>query len=992
LWDNLLDNSDKELHNVLLKLIDDIKGTNNTFRRDTSSSASDGDPIDKIKRLSKVYDDTIKVNKRVTRTMAEGIPIIGSLVKAMKKGTKELDISLRGTSDAYKSAAKATNEYTYRVGQNSEDLATVQKTLRDVQKKSQQLAELTEKRTNIEKRITDNVKDTRLKDLKISSDLSNVGKLIKEAEKELSLDKKSPNAPQLTQTITDLRELGEIPKLFTDLKGELGKKDVQEAMRRDQALAQIMQPIMDGLGDNIQDAADNIKEYSETVKDAFAGSVAAHENVIKKNTKNLEDATDGFGKALTALGASLALAVGTGAKKEASLLLTRQQTTGAVGRYSMRGEALAMGVSETDLLTSVAENRYAMRRLGQAEGFDGASDFVESPAFQEMRKTSYEMGFVGKAALDNMMRFSQSLRAVGADSSADSVSGAMKFVKDTHINLGISQDEMVSFFSDMMSGGSLRLGATGPGVGSFAQMKAIEDEITFRGKLATVLNQDLQLQKKRVQEQRQLRYGNVIDAFKRSIGATMLGTQLGMDPTETKLVAEYMRAGGANMSDEDRNAAIVGRENMAIRAGTRLDELSKMDPDVALGERAVLERFMELHGVTVDEAIQATERSGGQLITSVDQVDSTKLGKTNDPNVEMGIMRKLLSGVEHIVGIRESSVGAGATAIIVAMGGFTQQIVAAIIAQGIMGGKAGKAGKFAKAAAAGTLAFGKRAAAATLRRSPHILAITAGYKMGETLGSRPERERLGAIQQDTLDGLNRIIEKMQTQGKDNLGNRSLDDIIAERDELAGSMVGNSFTDKLLMVDPQSGQTNIERNYAGKINSAIPFNSNTIQTVRQNGNVSSGPLSLTEAMRLSRTLTSSPLDAGGGTSLSKSTGEEYRRQAEMAIISFVNSEDFSKISTDVGALKELDDYLLEDGKMMEGEMEVLTAIQNAIIELTDVNKKELDVANDANKNANMRWNDLTYAEQQQEVNSALNNAVAAANATVTRRMAAINDMV
>jgi len=120
---------DKQAANQLILAINELNrrlgmmGANQRpgWMRDGDSNAryggtdSSGEKLlDKMREQRKVFDDTTKVQTRFMRTMAEGVPIIGNIVKVIGKQTEDLKMSMRGQSDAYKNAALATEEYAYR--------------------------------------------------------------------------------------------------------------------------------------------------------------------------------------------------------------------------------------------------------------------------------------------------------------------------------------------------------------------------------------------------------------------------------------------------------------------------------------------------------------------------------------------------------------------------------------------------------------------------------------------------------------------------------------------------------------------------------------------------------------------------------------------------------------------------------------------------------------------------------------------------------------
>jgi len=1014
---------DKQAANQLILAINELNrrlgmmGANQRpgWMRDGDSNAryggtdSSGEKLlDKMREQRKVFDDTTKVQTRFMRTMAEGVPIIGNIVKVIGKQTEDLKMSMRGQSDAYKNAALATEEYAYRVGQNSDDLYTIHQTLSNVQKKASDLAKIVQNRASIEKRISENAKTAKIgaQKVKLEKDLSNISEVLKEAQKKLRLEKNAPVEGNIKEIIKDLKELKKVPDLFSDIKDELAKKDVQEAIRKDQSLAAIMKPIVDGLGKDVGEASDNIKEYSKSINETVKGSFNTLAGIMQKSLDDVVQSRNDLNNTLSNLGASIAASVGVAAKQEAVMFMERQRLTGSTTSTAMRGEAITMGVSETELLTSLAENRFQMRRLGQAEGFGGAAEFMESSAFEQMRQTAYEMGYTGKAALDAIMQTTDVLRRVGADSSVQAVSSTIKFIKETHKELGVSQEEMAGFFSDMMKDTEgLRLLAGARDGGGFASIEAMNEEIEMRGKLARVLNQDLEIQKKRLNEQKSLAFGDPAEALRRSIGGSILARQVGMPSEDANLLRRYMTSGGQDMNEPDLLRAKIARENIEILTGKALSEAATKG-EAGFGERALLTAFMGQLGLDVDSALGAYTRSGGgKLITNEEQLLAAEAARTQEPVEPVGpAMKTAIGAIETAQGVLKSSIGQAAAvitgSIVTTSGGIIASIFATRMGLGLSPlGRAGGAISRAGGAVVGAAKrIGVRGAIRGLGRasvpvSVGFLAHDVYKGVNAGMSIRSSRQAETRARRGSIGSLDRMISTMQERGLTHHPNgRSLEEMIAMRNQLAGSKgpdtaSANSIPSLIGVSNDPTIQRILNETGPGKSSTRPP--SSSLLSGEHQIQLSSAfrggeAITLAEMMSSSRRPTDPNSTWGADIGLDDRQG--MRKLAEDGIINFSQSSDFSN-TTDIAGLREMKEYLEEDGSLERtGEREAVEMIREKLDQLIGVNEEGNQITlSTADKEFRAR-REMSEEDQRKAVDEGINSVVSTQLENARRRAA------
>lgn len=953
--------------------------SNARFGGDRDGESNDGQQLLRsIEKNKKVYEDATKSQTKFFRTMAEGVPVVGSLVKVINKGQKDLQDSMSGQSEAYKDAAKATYEYTKRVGVNSEELARVQSTLAKVQSKATELSKISKSRADIEKRISENSKGISVEGMKVSSNLSNVSELLVKTEKRLKNASDGEVKKKLESVVDDLKQLEKAKDLFKEINEELKDKELRNAVNSDEALKNIMGPLIDGVKANNK----SIEEFAKAADQRTMGSVETFSNVLSAENNKLKGSMDKLGDSLSALGAAIVAGVGLAARREGMMVLQRQRLTGGTFSTAMRGEAVDFGVSEQVLLEAVSQNRYQLRRLGQNEGFAGARDFVESEVFDEMRNQAYNMGFMGEEALRYIMQTTDTLRRIGADSSVEAINSTLDFIKKTHKELGVSQEEMTEFLRDAMDEGmGLRLLA-GDG-GSLATAEAMQEEINLRGKLAKALNQDLEIQKRRMRMDSSLAFGDPVQALRQSVMGRISAQALGMSGQDAELIRRFTVSGGEGMADADREQALIARENLLIRAGGRLNQLAEMG-DAGIAQRQVLLTFLQGFGFDSSEATAAFARTGGQEITAIDQV----INRTVEPAENLGgLMSDLIGIVENIKGAFQNplavalmSVGGGALNV---LGSLAEAVIMGAVARlGIRGAAKGALGAIG-GAARGIWNFGRNAVRNPGRSARFALgkialpvgAALGAYELSKVPGALNELEdsndarRLSLF--DAAGSAFNVVRRMEQQGLTELGGRTIEERRAQAESLRQEYIDTfgRFSENALNpeTDWVSPRQQAQRQMLENLTMSYTTGPNGEQI----------PVTLAQLMSTSRSIISSD-----------STKETARISAEESIIAFANSDALSDIN-DASPLREMADYLQEDGQILNEEQEALEKLVERIEQLIEVNEENNELVESGNNQTRQHYVRMSEEEQQASIRQKIEIATGVATETPTRRQAEIN---
>jgi len=663
---------------------------------------------DQLDKLNKTIIEARGINKKVFKSMLDGIPIYAKYSKAVQDITETVENQSRGQSEAFRKSAHAMSEFTANVGVNSKSFEKVSTTMAKVHDSTKTLEDLAKKREALENNINSSLKKLGITRNELDSEYRNLPNIIEEVNEKIKKTGDSNQKEHLIKTRQQLENLNEIPKAIEALTDVMNDTQLRELSVKHPELKPLLDEILGRLEevlkteesgstrrasiDEISERIDENTETNESLKGALQTSSTWMEklgNVFSKNVKDLQHALENFTK-------SIGAAIGEGVSKELSLVMVRQRFTGsdsAFRGYSARTAALPMGMSEADLLSSVAENRNVIRRMAQDSGAaSGAGALVQDGGLREFQKLSREMGLMGKEGLDNILQVSDNIRVLGLRLDRANIADSVEFFRDTFKDLAITQEQMRRFFADMSSEGMLRALSAGEDA-RLASLESIQNEVEFRGKLARVLNQELELQKKRVRELSGLAYGGPGEAIKRSVGVQILAEQAGMDPETVRLLGEQTRTGGVSLNEEERQRAATKYAELIGDTGGALHRAVGQDQT---GIRAMLTQIMDMAGVDGRAAVEEYIRRGGD-IGDLEPEDIVGSPRTQTERVASEVSKwghATVSTLETMQGVLNTSIGKSTGAIVAALGQYAMA--------GLAGGMGGRLAR------RGTAGMGKR--------------------------------------------------------------------------------------------------------------------------------------------------------------------------------------------------------------------------------------------------------------------------------------------
>lgn len=584
--------------------------------------------------------------------VGRSIPLIEALAQTLKKNNKELDQAIKDQSDTHKKAASAMDSYVKRVGVNSKKVADLNALLDKAETAANNLQSKIEKRAASEQKISNITKEVLDSEIKIKKDFSNLSvafneintaientkKQIKNEARKKSPDQEKSNKLQedlqkLNEALAHLETLSEIPKSTKELRDTI--KGIDFSQVEDEKLREVLEDLKNDSSKNNQTVVSRLGE----VKDRISGMHTGLTSAVSTQTTKMAQISDKLNRSLEQLGHALVAGMVEAGRKELSMVQTRQMRAG--GQFQQIIPAATMGMSESDLLRVQDEQRFLIRRLGLAEGEEGgASEFISSGRFRDIQELGKELGLVGVEAAEQVLKISESLRVVGINATESALKNTIRFIKESHKEFGVTQEQMVGHFKEMTEGGLMALRFTG----SEAEVReAMQDEVESRMRLARVLNQEIEIQEKRTRQMSDLLMGDPAETFKKSIGTSILASQMGFSQEEADLLQRYIAQ--ENLGEDTKRAASLYERLRRTSATERAGTITGGNIFGAV----VPHRLMDLAGIDVREASQEAAR-----FNAADPMAAVSREGTNELH---DFARAVMRARELLNGLSQSSLG-----------------------------------------------------------------------------------------------------------------------------------------------------------------------------------------------------------------------------------------------------------------------------------------------------------------------------------------------
>lgn len=619
----------------------------------------------------KALEDHQKALASVNKGIAAFFPNMSKFIKAVKNTSDSLERVIRDQDDAHKQVSRSMYRYVKKMGTASEEFNAVQRELSAVQRSLQNVQQQVRKREDAEKRALNMVSDR----LKVEAGhKATTQEILKAVEKELSesqdryrkLSSRNKGRTKkerelLEENITELTKLRdtmtETAKKAASAMGELKSSVPKDKLSKlldsldadDKEGRELLQELIDITEDSDSAIVSRLDRMNSTLSAASTGATVRD----KEQVAAILDTRRAIYHAMAGITKAVAVGLGDLARRELSMVQQRQMRQGR--QFGMRIPSALMGMSEAEGLETLDSNRYLLRRMAtMQEGVTGSTEFFTSAAFRnEFQQLGHVLGLTGKEAADAILGVAESMRKFGVDATQEQLSQTTMFLKESSKRFGITQDEMLKTFNSMSSDVALTLlGGSDNVMGS---VDAINDEIEMRMRLARVLNQDVEEQKKRAEELARLRYGDPADALRQGVMATVLGQMTGAfsdDPEEARREQDLLRRtymGTITEAERDESMALMARQRLhagrTFATGSFGDRLVAHQLRGNLDPREVSQEFMQF---------------GSELPRSTEEMMmlSGVLAETQEPIEELDTtVSALMRSMELLNGTMKSSIG-----------------------------------------------------------------------------------------------------------------------------------------------------------------------------------------------------------------------------------------------------------------------------------------------------------------------------------------------
>lgn len=629
----------------------DILGNSDRINRDNRevSEESVRSTVRSFEQITTASRNAIRNEQKRMDSFFKGLSrsagILDGFYHRVRKSNEELDKVVAGQSETFKRSAKNMEAFTRSSYNNTKKMDETTKALDNIDAAARKLQEKSKKKVEIEQNIQELTNKYLKKQVELNKTTDNYSteqeriyrarlrfekRLASAKEDEVDGIKEAiENLEKARKMLVDIQKTDSFEEFRSAIKGIEGweKSD-------DEHLKEIYNELKDAGGTNEQ-----ILAKLGDVVDAIDGAKVGHSLVEERNTNKLIELSEKRNRILEALGPQIVAGLADASRRELSMLQTRQQRMGTQS-FAMLPRAMAMGMSETDLLTMTDENRYLIRRLALAAGEEGEIAYMRGDFRREVQDLGKELGLIGADAMRGMLEIADSLRVVGLDANTETLRGMTAFLKDSQVRFGVTQEQMVSAFRDMTEEGLMGIRF----MNRDDSIEAMQEEIAARMHLGRLLNQDIETMKRREREMAARVTGDPAEVFRRSIMAGILASQQGFSREDQDLIRRRFR--GETISDP-----ALAQRAMRLELDLRTTAAQTRSSEVVGGNllgAIVTHRFMEMTGIDIQEAtLEAQRRMVGE---------DERMARSDEPARRLNEFSKaLMRAREMLRGITESS-------------------------------------------------------------------------------------------------------------------------------------------------------------------------------------------------------------------------------------------------------------------------------------------------------------------------------------------------
>ena len=636
----------------------DILGNADRINRDNRevSEESVRSTVRSFEQITKASRSAIKnEQKRMDnffKGLGRGASILDGFYHRVNKSNAVLEKSIKTQNDTFKNSARSMEAFTRSTYNNTEKLRRTTDKLDVIDEATKKLQTKAKEKLEIENRIKALTQDYLKKQVDLRQDAKKYGTEQERVYRaQLRLQKKLKNAKgdeaaEIEKAIEGLKEarkgIQELQKSGGMQAASEAFAELREAFKGIEGWEKSGDEHLEKIYDELKNAGGSDEEIIQNldkIASAIEGAKVGYAAVEQRNANKLIELSEKRNRILEALGPQIVAGLADTSRREFSMLETRQQRMGTQS-FALLPRAMAMGMSETDLLTMTDENRYLIRRLALAAGEEGEIAYMRGDFRREVQDLGKELGLIGADAMRGMLEIADSLRVVGVDANTETLRGMTAFLKDSQVSFGITQEQMVSAFRDMTEEGLMGIRF----MNRVDSVEAMQEEIAARMHLGRLLNQDIETMKRREREMAARVTGDPAEVFRRSIMAGILASQQGFSREDQALIRR--RFSGEDISDPE-----LARRAMRLEVDLRTTAAQSRSSSVVGGNllgAIVTHRMMEMTGIDIQEAtLEAQRRLAGE---------DARTARSDEPARRLNeFSQALLRSKEMLRGITESS-------------------------------------------------------------------------------------------------------------------------------------------------------------------------------------------------------------------------------------------------------------------------------------------------------------------------------------------------
>jgi hypothetical protein len=556
----------------------------NILPNNSSPKTREGDAEAFVDTLNKGKEAIENINKHFDSfgvTIRKQIPVLRQFMRTHHDESAKFHRAMQGYSDAAKEAADSTRKYIKENKNNEEKLKQHARSLDDVQQAVKEFADTVKNKDKVIKEAED--RRVRLEGERYQINRALRRKQIQDdedARKELEEKRSKINdeLEKLSEKIANV-EIGDIEGQKTTLRRAVDTL-------KDERLKEKLESIIDA----IEESSDSdVVEAIEGLEDTVKGSSIGQKFEINRQIVSAERRHQEMQQNLQALGRAIVAGTAEAVRRTGRNILLPQRL--AMEGLGVPGRAVAAGrgVSPSEMYGFEEEFRYTLTRMGQDMGLGDSREAIMAGEFGDMLTTvRHRFNLIGEEAHRMLLSTAEALRLGGLQVTEQNAEAAMSQIR-LFQRMGMTLEDATKEVHSMLADPFLRRTLEDQ------SMEALSEEIERRMVLTRALNQQYDIVKQIIDQDRRRIFGDTGTLIRETIMADITAAEVGISPDDR----DILRRGMMGLIDEDDpDYQRVRMQQMAAVGQQYRDALRDED----LGRVAMLRQFAEGMGLDLQEA------------------------------------------------------------------------------------------------------------------------------------------------------------------------------------------------------------------------------------------------------------------------------------------------------------------------------------------------------------------------------------------------------